>query len=458
MLNDNNNNNNENKNILKNISYLPNEILFTLGTYMHNNEILKLSNINERLKEHFELPFYNEKRLLICSFLGDTIEKNNNLILGYPVRLRYYNKSSIIVSIDSLSDLVSYEGYKQKKCIFWLPIMMNSNSLSNINFKKILKEKIIEIAVSTKSIRTNLSKNHNNNYNPWDNVNIISEEKGKYTFEDRLEYLKSKMVNPEFYFEEFVVNVLSHFMFSTVYNMYLKDITFFDSMLNKYSQIHKLFYCLSKEYPVIENIVNMRIKNFILKIKNRHISHLPYLCMIFVYLSISKTYHIEDVIELIIEENYKRNFKLIIEKLDCVPHNSNFLFFKDKLSYIWNIVSCTNKMILLHCCLLNNISRIKNKSLNDIMKSYDYYYGQVPRDIKDSFKIKYYKIFKINSFKEYYQELGLHYHSDVFLSRQLFRAFEISNKIRYIILTDGIYNNEFYNNNDKYSYLNTIIL
>ena len=35
--------------------------------------------------------------------------------------------------------------------------------------------------------------------------------------------------------------------------------------------------------------------------------------MIFIYLSISKKYHIDDVIELIIEENYKRNFKLIIE-------------------------------------------------------------------------------------------------------------------------------------------------
>lgn len=471
---------NENINILKNISHLPNEILFTLGTYMDDNTIIKLSNINERLKEHFELPFYNEKRLLKCNYYGYTIENSANLILGYTFTLSYYNNSSVISSIYKLSDLLSYEMSKKKiqsYLGFWLPIMMNSNSLRNINFKKILKEKIIQIAVSTKTIlyilnnpdNLNNPNNNPNNLNlidnPWNNqviindVNEYNKEKGKYlfTFENRLEYLKSKMINPEFYYEEFVVNILSHLMFSIVYTMYLDDISKFDNILNKYSQIHKLFYCLSKEYPEIENIVNLKIKNFIQKIKNRHISNLPYLCMIFIYLSISKTYYIEDVIDLVIEENYKRNFQLIIDKIDCVNHNFNFLFFKNNLSYIWNIVNCNHKMIVLHCSLLNNISRVKNKSLDNIMKSYDYYYGQPPRDIREKFKENYLKIFKINSFKEYYEALGLHYHGDVFLSHQLFRAFEIANKIKYIILTDGKYNN-FYNNNTKYNYLKEIVL
>jgi hypothetical protein len=257
--------------------------------------------------------------------------------------------------------------------------------------------------------------------------------------------------------------------------MYQDDTYGFDDMLNKYCQIHKLFYCLSKEYPEIGNIVNTKIKNFIQKIKNRHISNLPYLCMIFIYLSISNKYYIDDVIELIIEENYKRNFKLIIDKLDCVNHNSNFLFFKNNLSYIWEIVSSNHKMIILHCHLLNNISRIKNKSLDDIMKSYDHYYGQAPRDIRKNFKENYLKISEINSFKKYYEYFGLYYHGDVFLSRQLLRACEIANKIKYIILKDGKYNkNDFHNKDDtndsyntnysnysndtKYNYSNQIIL
>jgi hypothetical protein len=129
-------------------------------------------------------------------------------------------------------------------------------------------------------------------------------------------------------------------------------------------------------------------------------------------------------------------------------------------------------MIIFHCHLLNNISRIKNKSLDDIMKSYDYYYGHVPRDVKENFKEKCLQIFKINSFKEYYEKLGLHYHGDVFLSHQLLRAYEIANKIKYIILIDGRYNpnnhNNYNNQNDpndpnilnnlKYNYLNQIIL
>ena len=359
--------------------------------------------------------------------------------------------------------------------------MMNSNSLKNINFKKLLKEKIIQIAVSTKSIRKILNNNSNINNsninnNPWNDENIINdinqanEGKGKYifTFENRLKYLKSKMVNEEFYYEEFIVNILSHLMFSIVYDIYLNDISIFDNILNKYCQIHKLFYCLSKEYPEIENIVNMKIKNFIQKIKNRHISNLPYLCMIFIYLSISNKYHIDDVIELIIEENYKRNFKLIIDKLDFVNYNSNFLFFKNNLSYIWEIVSYNHKMIILHCHLLNNISRIKNKSLDDIMKSYDYYYGQAPRNIRVDLKKNYLKIFKINSFKKYYEYFGLYYHGDVFLSHQLLRAYEIANKIKYIILIDGKYNPNNPNTNDpndpnilnnlNYNYLNQIFL
>ena len=42
--------NEEDENILKNISHLPNEILFTLGTYIDSNEMGKLSKINDRLK------------------------------------------------------------------------------------------------------------------------------------------------------------------------------------------------------------------------------------------------------------------------------------------------------------------------------------------------------------------------------------------------------------------------
>ena len=473
--------NEEDENILKNISHLPNEILFTLGTYIDSNEMGKLSKINDRLKEHFELPFYNERRLLKCNEFGYTFENNKNLILGYKLKVSYYNNSSVISSINDVSSLVSYETAFQKlsnfdvPLCFWLPIMINSNSLKNINFKKLLMDQIIFIAVSTKSIRNILYKNtfDNPNFmnNPWNIKNILNEvneaNEGKvkyiFSFENRLEYLKSKMINPEFYYEEFIVNILSHLMFSIVYNMYSNDTFMFEDMLDKYCQIHKLFYCLSKEYPEIENIVNLKIKNFIQKIKNRHISNLPYLYMIFIYLSISKIYHIDDVIELIIEENYKRNFKLIIDKTDYTNDdlNSNFLFYKNNLGRIWNIVNCNHKMIIFHCHLLNNISRIKNKSLDDIMKSYDYYYGHVPRDVKENLKEKCLQIFKINSFKEYYEKLGLHYHGDVFLSHQLFRAFEIANKIKYIVLINGIYTNNFYNinsNNTKYEYLPQIIL
>jgi hypothetical protein len=69
--------------------------------------------------------------------------------------------------------------------------------------------------------------------------------------------------------------------------------------------------------------------------------------------------------------------------------------------------------------------------LSDVINNYNYYYGLPSREICNTFNDKVKEIMNIDSWKDYYNALGLHYHGDNYLSKQFYRTYIISNKIGY---------------------------
>ncbi len=452
MENNYNNDNNiiiiENNDIKKeNIDYLsnlPDELLFMIGYYLDFNSRNILRNFNDKLKKHFMHPYYIEREQLICYYSKKNI--NDDIILGYPIKINYYQNSSIIQNIESGFDLLSNYAYNngcRKTALntifqFWLPVInFNTNNNNSKIFKTLIKEKIIEIATSNKSIRLKCqlgNTKYNNLDEIWNNIIVYDSDSNvkTYSFEDRLMYLKSKMENPELYFEEFVIDILSNLMSSAVVEIMNNDVIISEKALECYCRWHHLFYYLSEEYPEIQNIINNKISDFIKNVRSRHKDKIPNMGKFLSYLSISKKYSWYDIQEEYMDESNKRNIYWILKDYpNMIPDNIFYYTNDNRLKKIWDVVKVGKKLNVFYYYFLNNIAKSKSLMLSDVINNYNYYYGLPSREIRDTFKDKVKEIMNIDSWKDYYNALGLHYHGDNYLSKQFYRTYIISNKIGY---------------------------
>jgi hypothetical protein len=139
------------------------------------------------------------------------------------------------------------------------------------------------------------------------------------------------------------------------------------------------------------------------------------------------------------DESNKRNIYWILKDYpNMIPDNIFYYTNDNRLNKIWDVVKVGKKLNVFYYYFLNNIAKSKSLMLSDVINNYNYYYGLTSREIRNTFKDKVKEIMNIDSWKDYYNALGLYYHGDNYLSKQLYRTYIISNKIGYNKQTNTI--------------------
>lgn len=425
---------------------LPDHLKLSVFSHLSNRSRSKLADVSDDFKKIINDPYILERNQLLCFHSRQSPDES---FLGYLITCNYYQESSIIMNMEFSLDMVSYDSYcdglrktsLNKISQFWLPIYINKySSCRSNNFYELLKSKIIEIATSTKRVlkltgqceekiwhtQDDLDNCKNQDFMDTDGITKI------YTFEQRLNFLKSKMEDSSLWFENFVIEILSNLMSSAVVEMMKGDIVVSNKALEGYCRWHRLFYFLIQKNPKIKGIIDFKLKEFIDGgPRKRHKSIIPNLGQFLSYLSVSEKYSWKHIEKDYLDECLKRNIYWILKQKKYSPQNvMSFLPF---LNDIWEIVQVGKKLNLFYHYFLTDIAKPYGKSLSDVMNTFDYYYGFPSREIRDEFQKKVKKISNISSWKEFYQELDLHFHGPKYISAQLYRAYQISNKIGYNI-------------------------
>jgi len=403
-----------------------------------------LSHLSDDLKVIINDPYILERNQLQCFHSRQVPEES---YLGYLVNCQYFPDSSIIRNMEFSLDLASYDSYQEglrktslnQRTQFWLPIYLSKyHSCRSTEFYELVKSKIIEIATSTRRVLKLTGQCADKIWSTQDDFdNCKDPEKMDadghkvYTFDQRMDYLKSKMTDDSLWFENFAIEVLSNLMSSAIVEMMKGDIVVSNKALEGYCRWHRLFYFLAKHNPKIQEIVDAKLGEFIDGgPRKRHKSVIPNLGQFLSYLSISEKYGWKHLQKDYLDECLKRNIFWIL-KDDKSWKPSNAMSFLPKLNDIWQLVQVGKKLNLFYHYFLTQVAKPKGKSLPEVMDTYDYYYGFPSREIRDQFQKEVKKISEITSWKGFYQELGLHFHGPKYLSKQLYRAYNISNKIGY---------------------------
>ena len=424
---------------------LPNHLKLNVMNILSDRSRAKLAKVSNILEMIANDPYIVERNQLKCYH---SREQPNESILGYLVTPEYFNDSSKIKSIKFGLDLVSYNSYVEglrktawgEISVFWLPVYLNKYKMCRTDdFELLLKSKIIELATSTRRISKLTQQCEDKTWYTEEEFQACKDPNGfdtdgktkVYTFNQRMEYLKSKMDDPSLYFEEFVIMIMTNLMSSAVVEMMKGDIVVSNKALEGYCRWHRLFYYLIQKNPQIQVLIDQKIENFIKGgPRKRHKSVIPNLGQFLSYLCVSSKYSWKDIETDYLDECLKRNIYWILKKhLDWKLET--VMSYLPYLEQIWEIVQVGKKLNLFYHYFVTQIAKPKGQSLDQVMDIYDAYYGFPSREIRDSFQVKIKNISETSSWKEFYAKLGIHYHGPKYLSKQLHRARRISDEIGY---------------------------
>jgi ubiquitin-protein ligase len=339
-------------------------LFLKIFSYLDYEDIVKVSSINKKYKILCDDPYLTIRREFICFYTKQSFE---NTILGYGINVLFHRGSDTIKSIKPVLDLLSIDAYNEnnirisvwnEEFRFWLPININSKHVNNA-------KNIIE---------TNISNIYFSRYND-------------------IEY-KNKILKENNFKPKFLLDILCKLMSSMIVDMFKEDIFISTKALNGFCEFHHLLIKFILWYPEIIDIANEKIYNFINTEGFTRKNKIPSLGDFLILLLVTNKYEWNDIKEKYKKESIDRNVMWVLKDINDLNE------IKDA-NEIFEIVKIGKRLFLFTIYFINNVAPF-------CKHTYDKRYGRPPKEIEEDFQNKIKKINNINTWEEYYKELGIY--------------------------------------------------
>jgi len=400
------------------LTKLPNDLLENIYGYLNNYSNIKLGRINKILNLIFMSPKYIEKKTKICYYSKNNYQED---ILGYGINVEYNNYNKIKY-INNEAELLSFSAFNNKlrksiynkKFNFFLPVIIDTKDFKK-NKKLIIKSII--------NIYNNEKKCENDNENNDDIRNFINHnwESKKCKLNKKIYKLKNTK-NVSF----IILKILTNLMTSQIVKLMKGDDYISLKALEGYVVFHNLLLKLSNEIKELKIIANSTIKEFLKNCNKNKIENLGNLLST---LTISD-YNWDDIKYSYFKESLDRNVLWIIRKNPELGFpNKEFFIYND-----YRIKKSLEATLVGKKLLMFNIYFLEN--MNKISKDYNKYFGSCPRYFLQKFQNDIKKIYKLNSWENYFKYIKIKNYNKTDLANLLRNAFNNSSHKNYHSIKD----------------------
>ncbi|KAL9641954.1 hypothetical protein ABK040_004011 [Willaertia magna] len=310
-----------------------------------------------------ELEMMSTKSELVCFFTRQTYEED---VLGYGISFSKNLRTGAIKSISSPLDLISLRAFMNhnlrtsaynEKFSHWIPIYIDEKHGQKAMY---LAKRSISI------ICTGSSKN----FKP----------------EMVLEVLPKLMCT-------MVVEVLSNRKHASI------------KALRGYCHFYRLLLEFTKEYPQLLESIDKTIKGFIENEQNRHKDIVPNLGEFLSLIPVS-SYKWKDIQQAYIEESFQRSVFWLLNKYEELEQDSDEFTDDDRLKYSFETTKLSQKLLLFNVFFIERVSHpLNSDTFEEVRKVFDNHLGRPPVQYEDMFIEEIEKINKIESYKEFFQEI-----------------------------------------------------
>lgn len=437
-----------NSEMIKQLETLPRELFIDIADKLTYKERTQLGHHSEILAESFKSPYFWERKELICYFNRKSYLETP---LGIPISVTFFRDSETIKSMGTPMDLLSQEAFDDqqvRKSVWnqdfqvWIPLYLteghyNRNKGELIRrITKLYTDRRIEISENTSFEEILLAKVAIEEATPLN----PTKPKPFFSYKRMLENYRKRKEKENIFKPVWALELFSTLLSSIVVEMMKGDLYISIKALETYCLVHRLFYQMSLDYPEIREIAEERIQIFKSDRKNRHKRKIENLAKFLTYFSITEKYSWKDIKDYYLEEGLKRNIYWILLANPDFHKAKNGFFFQNpkRLQASFDAVAVGKRLLVFNLYFLNKIARPPGKSLKDVARIHDYYYGKPDPDIRSKFQEDIQKIYQIKSWKDFYREIRVSYRGDGFIGNQLFWAYNDSNACGY--------NAKFFNN------------
>jgi len=187
--------------------------------------------------------------------------------------------------------------------------------------------------------------------------------------------------------------------------------------LEIYCVFHRILLAFAEKYPILIEICDRQINDFILSEKDRNESEFPNLGEFMVMFIIS-TVPWGAAVKAVIDEILQRTWKWILKanpELGMMRFNRQNPLFPVEIENV-SVDELLEKtfasslggirVIMLHVYFLKNIAHYKNKNLQQLRAQYDDLYGQPKAKLKEKAEQAFKDIFSVSSYAQYFAQVG----------------------------------------------------
>jgi len=229
------------------------------------------------------------------------------------------------------------------------------------------------------------------------------------------------------------VDILTTLMNTMIVNLMKCDLWASEKALEGYFAFHHLLLIFVEQYPQILEWANDRIAEFIASEEGRIKKKVPSLGQFIPLLAITDKYSWKDVREALILEVFDRNQKWVLQQFPALGNLKNEKAEVDKYRILrtFEATKVSQRLVMFHVYFLNNIAKPPGKSVRDVKRMYDEYYGRPTQRMKFALQLATKDIQSINNWIEVFHRVDIPLPTPKIMTRWLRQSVYNSQRKRY---------------------------